>query len=64
MRTRFFRFLVSLRKVSQDAPRGTYKWVPVQEWDKAWTDAILYERYGITQEEQAYIEEMIREMPG
>ncbi len=63
LQTRFFRFLVSLRKPSQDAARTTYTWVPQQTWDRVWTDEELYEKYGITDEEQAYIAEMIREMP-
>ena len=62
MRTRFFRFLVSLRKPSQDAAKSTYLWVPIQSWDRDWTDELLYEQYGITEDEQAYIAEMIREM--
>ena len=63
LRTRFARFLVSLRKISQDTPRGVYGWVPQQTWDYAWTDEELYEKYGITDDEQEYIAELIREMP-
>lgn len=63
VRTRFFRFLVSLRKNTQDATRSTYAWVPQQTWDREWTDEALYEKYGITDDEQAYIAEMIKEMP-
>jgi site-specific DNA-methyltransferase (adenine-specific) len=62
IRSRFFRFLVSLRKASQDAPRAVFTWVPQQPWDRVWTDAALYEKYGITADEQAYIESMIRPM--
>jgi len=62
LRTRFVRFLVSLRKPSQDAPRGVYTWVPQQKWDREWTDADLYAQYEITTDEQAYISEMIRPM--
>jgi site-specific DNA-methyltransferase (adenine-specific) len=62
-RTRLFRFLVSLRKLTQDATRSTYRWVPQQSWDRVWTDAELYKKYGITMEEQAYIESMVKEMP-
>jgi site-specific DNA-methyltransferase (adenine-specific) len=61
-RTRLFRFLVSLRKITQDALRSTFTWVPIQTWDRTWTDAALYEKYGITADEQAYIESMIRPM--
>jgi site-specific DNA-methyltransferase (adenine-specific) len=62
LRTRFARFLISLRKISQHTTFGTYSWLPVQEWNHAWTDAELYEKYGITADEQAYIETMIKEM--
>jgi site-specific DNA-methyltransferase (adenine-specific) len=62
LRTRFARFLVSLRKISQDAPRGVYSFVPQQPWDRAWTDADLYEKYGISDDEIAFIESMIRPM--
>lgn len=61
-RTRLFRFLVSLRKITQDALRSTYTWVPQQAWNKTWTDEVLYEKYGITKSEGAYIESMIRPM--
>jgi site-specific DNA-methyltransferase (adenine-specific) len=62
LRTRFARFLVSLRKPSQDVFRSMYRWVPVQPWDRLWTDADLYKKYGITTDEQAFIESMIRPM--
>jgi len=60
--TRFFRFLVSLRKITQHALRSTYSWVPQQSWNCDWTDVALYKKYGITREEQAFIESMIRPM--
>lgn len=60
--TRFFRFLVSLRKITQDATHSAYAWVPVQAWNRTWTDEALYERYGITKKEQAFIESQVREM--
>ena len=61
-RTRFFRFLVSLRKITQHATHSTYMWVPIQEWDRTWTDDKLYKKYGITSDEQAYIESIVRPM--
>lgn len=60
--TRFFRFLVSLRKITQHALRSTYTWVPQQTWDRNWTDEALFEKYGITPEEQAYIISQVRPM--
>ena len=61
-RTRLFRFLVSLRKITQDATHSTYLWVPMQDWDCEWTDEILYKKYNLTQAEFAYIEAVIRPM--
>ncbi len=60
--TKFFRFLVSLRKITQDAGRSTYSWVPVQQWDRQWTDKALYKKYSLTKEEGDYIESVIRPM--
>lgn len=61
-KTRFVRFLVSLRKITQHALRSTYSWIPQQTWDRDWTDETLYKKYGITKSEIAFIESMIRPM--
>jgi site-specific DNA-methyltransferase (adenine-specific) len=61
-KTRFFRFLVSLRKITQHALRSTYSWVPQQSWEKAWNDELLYEKYGISEDEISYVCSMIRPM--
>jgi site-specific DNA-methyltransferase (adenine-specific) len=61
-KTKFFRFMVSLRKITQHATHSTYQWVPVQSWDRDWTDDALYRKYSLTSEETAYIESMIRPM--
>ena len=61
-RSKFFRFIVSLRKLTQDALRSTYTWVPQQTWDRTWTDKELYKKYKLTKEEIDYIESMIRPM--
>lgn len=62
LKTRFARFLVSLRKPSQDVFRSMYRWVPQQSWDRTWTDTELHAKYGLTTEEQQYIESLIRPM--
>src|SRR5262249_49020300 len=62
LHTRFFRFLVSLRKITQHATRSTYTWVPQQAWDHIWTDEMLYKKYGLTKEDVAFIESRIRPM--
>ena len=61
-RSKFFRFLVSIRKITQNGFRSTYQFVPQQTWDKEWTDKDLYKKYQLTKEECDYIEYMIRPM--
>lgn len=63
LRTRFVRFLVSLRKSTQHATRGVYAFVPDVPLDREWTDADLYDRYGITAHEQEHIEHVVAEIP-
>lgn len=60
--TRFFRFLVSLRKITQHGLHSTYGWVPIQRWNRKWTDKYLYLKYEITQEEQEFIASQVKSM--
>jgi site-specific DNA-methyltransferase (adenine-specific) len=62
METRFFRFLVSLAKITQDGTAKVYQFVPIQNFNEPWTDEKLYAKYGLNAEEIAYIESMIRPM--
>ncbi len=63
IRTRFFRFCIMLKKNTQDAMRDKYSFVPMQDFSKPWTDEELYQKYGLTAEEIAFIESMVRPMP-
>ena len=58
--TKFLRFLVTLRKITQHASPATYTWVPMQTWDRTWTDEELYAKYGFTDVDIEFIESMIR----
>lgn len=62
LRTRFVRFLVSLRKYTQHANRSVYAFVPDIPLNREWTDEKLYERYGLTKDEIAFIESVVRPM--
>jgi len=44
-----------------DAPRHVYAFVPDLLLDHAWTDAKLYQRYGLTADEIAFIESQVSE---
>jgi site-specific DNA-methyltransferase (adenine-specific) len=60
--TRFFRFLVLLRKITQGAYKSVYYFVPTQNFNENWTDEKLYAKYGINQKEIDFIESIIRPM--
>lgn len=62
LKCRFTRFLILLHKVSQDTTRKVYTFVPQQSWDRVWTDEELYAKYGLNDEEIAFIESIVRPM--
>jgi site-specific DNA-methyltransferase (adenine-specific) len=62
--TRFFRFLLWLRKIGQHASRAVYSWVPAQSWDRTWTDDELFVKYGLSTEDIDYIKAMILPIGG
>lgn len=63
MRTRFVRFLVSLRKITQNITRDSYRFVPLLPMTRLWTDVNLHKRYGITTKQIAFIKSLIAERP-
>lgn len=61
-KTKLFRALVGVKKQDQGASRDVYQFVPQQDFSKSWTDKELYAKYGLDNEEIAFIEKMVREM--
>lgn len=59
---RLTRLLILLHKPSQDTTRKVYTFVPTQDWSKQWTDADLYAKYGLTESEIAFTEQIVRPM--
>ena len=59
---RLTRFLIQLHKPSQNTTRKVYTFVPIQKWNEQWTDEKLYNRYGLTKNEIAFIETIVRPM--
>ena len=62
IKTKFFRYLVSIKKKTQNGPRMVYQFVPMQDFSKPWTDKELYEKYDLSQDEIDFIESMIKPM--
>lgn len=62
IQTKFFRYLVSIKKKTQNGPRGVYQFVPVQDFTHEWTDEMLYKKYSLSDDEISLIENTIRPM--
>ena len=62
MYTRFVRFLIGMKKMTQDIKDRTFAFVPLQDFSKPWTDEELYAKYGLSDDEVAFIESMIKPM--
>lgn len=60
--TKFVRFMHGLAKSSHDAPRSTYRFVPVVDFNEEWTDEKLYNKFGLSQDEIELVESSIKPM--
>lgn len=62
MKTRFFRFFMSLFMYSHGITKDTFAFIPILDMTKRWSDDKLYNRYELTEKEIAFIESKIRPM--
>lgn len=62
LKTRFVRFLILQLISTQDISAEKFRFVPLQDFTRPWTDADLYAKYGLTDEEIQFIESMIKPM--
>ncbi|WII95260.1 Eco57I restriction-modification methylase domain-containing protein [Moraxella haemolytica] len=60
--TKFFHFMVTLVKNTQNTTKSTYALVPMQDFNRSWADEQLYAKYGLSKDEINFIESMIRPM--
>ena len=62
MKTSLFRFLLLQAVTSINLSKEKFQFVPLQDFSHPWTDEMLYKKYGLTEDEIAFIESMIRPM--
>jgi site-specific DNA-methyltransferase (adenine-specific) len=62
MKSRFFRFLLSLFMYSHSITKDTYKFVPILDMNFRWTDEKLYKKYELTEMDIHFIETRVRPM--
>jgi len=58
--TKFARYLLRQAITSVNVTRECFAFVPIQDFTRPWTDSELYVKYGLTEEEKALIETMIK----
>lgn len=62
MHTSFFRFMMLLAKNGHNLTNNVYRYVPVVDLSKKWTDAELFKRYNISKPEQEFIKSVIKDI--
>ena len=72
IKTKFLRALLGIKKATQHTPKSVWSTIPLQDFTPAsdidWTQPIpaidqqLYHKYGLTDEEIAFIESHVKEM--
>ena len=60
--TKFVRFLLLQSISSINITKNKFRFVPLQDFSKSWTDEELYKKYNLTDEEINFIESMIKPM--
>ena len=62
IKTNLVRFMLAMVTTTQHLSKSNFQFVPLQDFSEPWTDEKLYAKYGITPDEQAYIESLIKPM--
>ena len=62
LKTRFVRALIAMATSTQQMSKANFRFVPLQDFSKPWTDEELYKKYNLTEDEIAFIESMIKPM--
>ena len=60
--TNLFKVLLYFGKGTMHVNKSVFGLIPLQNFSHPWTDEMLYEKYGLTTEEIAFIESMIKPM--
>lgn len=61
LRTDFSRYMLGLRKLTQDIPRDRWDWVPLLDNSRTWTDELLFDYFNLNAKERAHIKKKVKE---
>lgn len=62
--TKFFHFMLTLKKNTQDALSKAYMLIPLQNFKENWNDEKLYKKYSFSENEIEFINSIIKPMDG
>ena len=57
--TKFFHFMLGIKKITQHTTIKVYEFVPMQDFSKSWCDEELYKKYSLSDEEIEFIENSV-----
>ncbi|MFM2720562.1 Eco57I restriction-modification methylase domain-containing protein [Microbacterium mcarthurae (nom. nud.)] len=60
MGTQFFRFMLTLKRVSQHVTKGVYTLAPTQDFSRAWHDDDLAAKYGLSDEDRDFMARFVK----
>ena len=62
LKTKFVRALIASVTSTQHLSKSNFRYVPLQDFNRSWTDDDLYTKYNLSQEEVSFIERTIKPM--
>jgi site-specific DNA-methyltransferase (adenine-specific) len=62
--TKFFHFLLTLKKNTQHATAKAYDFIPIQDFTETWNDQKLYKKYNLSEQEIEFIETTVNPQVG
>ena len=64
IKTKFFHFLITLKKNTQHTTKSVYEFVPLENFDNELNDKNLYSKYKLSDNEINFIEKMVHPTDG
>ena len=62
IKTKFFRGLLSFNRIQKNLSRTTFDLIPLEDFEKDWSDKKLYKKYNLNSNEIDFIENKIKTM--
>lgn len=64
LKLKFVRFLMNISVTGMSITDTTFRYVPIQDFNKSYTDEELYQKYNLSNQEIEYIENLIKDFGG